>query len=382
MIEFAKASLMSVGDTKDLLASDFANLLQSERFILGEEVSAFESEFAGYLGADYCIGVGNGTDALELAMRAVGVGFGSKVATVGNAGNYTSTASKLVGAEPVYMDVSSDTGLVTLSEVERCLAEDQPDAIVVTHLYGRIAPEIREIVEVARKHGTPLIEDCSQAHGAILGGKRAGTFGLIGTFSHYPTKNLGGLGDGGSIATSSREINLRLRRLRQYGWGQKYESTELGRNSRLDELQASFLRRLLPYLDGENKIRSSIAQRYFQRIVPVPGLLGHFKWTWGDSYVGHLFPIRVEPDHRKSLQAYLDSNGIGHAIHFPIPDHKQNGSEFKDVLPNTERLCNSVLSLPMHTGLSNQDVESVTRVVNEWVALQRSREMDSRLNGE
>lgn len=366
MIQFSKASLMAIDQIKHELTTDFANLLQRESFILAAEVSSFEAEFASYLGTKHCIGVANGTDALELALRALKVGAGARVATVANAGNYTSTAARLIGAEPVYMDVSEDTGLVTLEEVQRSLDRDSPEAIVVTHLYGQIVPEIVDIADLAKKRGVHLVEDCSQAHGASLDGARAGTFGSMGIFSHYPTKNLGGLGDGGSICTSSNELGQKLRRLRQYGWHPKYVSAELGRNSRLDELQASFLRRLLPYLDGENSLRRSIAKRYFEGIVPVRKRLGHFKWSWDESYVAHLFPILVKPELRKSLQAHLDRMGIAHAVHFPVPDHRQNGFSSQTSLPNTERQCDSVLSLPMHTSLNDHEIDTVINAVNTW----------------
>lgn len=337
-------------------------VLASGRFIGSSRVLSFEAAFAEYCGTSHCIGVANGTDALELALRAVGVARGHRVVTVANAGGYASTAICAVGAIPVYVDVEPQTLLLDVNRME-----DLPDpiaAIVVTHLYGRMA-DMSAILHWARPRGIPVVEDCAQAHGAKRDGKRAGAHGTIGCFSFYPTKNLGALGDGGAVVTDDTAIASRVRALRQYGWSSKYHADlPGGRNSRLDELQAAVLLSKLPHVDHWNARRRMIAARYRERlnnprVRPPPDS--------GEEHVAHLFVVRVEG--RTSLCAELSANAIGHDIHYPVPDHRQPafdcGGEVV-ALPVTERATDEILSLPCFPEMTDDEVDQVVAVCNAW----------------
>jgi aminotransferase EvaB len=329
-------------------------VLASRRYILDAEVAAFEREFATYCGVSECVGVGNGTDALEMALRASGVERGQRVATVANAGYFTCTALAAIGAEPVFVDVDE-----TLNMAPPALEKALPGvtAIVVTHLYGRLAA-IEEIVALAR--GLPVIEDCAQAHGAERGGRRAGSFGSAGCFSFYPTKNLGAVGDGGTIVTSDRGIAARARSLRQYGWSTKFRVENPGaRNSRLDELQAAFLRVKLPRLAGWNAARVAIARRYCDGLRGLPIVLP--AWRHGEN-VNHLFVVRAHD--REALRASLSAQGIGSDVHYPIADHRQPVREPSDAnLPVTEAACDEVVTLPCYPGLAADQVQRVIDAV-------------------
>ncbi len=345
------------------IARAMERVVQRGWFVLGPEVSAFEAAFAEYHGARSCVSVANGTDALELTLRAIGVGAGDRVATVANASMYTTTALFAIGAEPFYLDVDLNTQLVTEAEVERALRAGVR-TLVVTHLYGRAAP-IERIAARCREAGVKLIEDCAQAHGATVGGRRVGTFGDAGCFSFYPTKNLGALGDGGAVVTSDAGIAEAVKSLRQYGWTSKYTVTVRGaRNSRLDELQAAILLEMLPLLDQWNQRRRDIALRYAAGIahrevrLPEPG---------GDDYVAHLYVVRSA--RRDSLKKHLADAGIAADVHYPVADHRQPvfGDRLRDVvLANTEALCHEVLTLPCYPEMTGDDAQRVIAAVNSW----------------
>lgn len=226
-------------------------VLKSHSYILGQEVASFEKEFAHYIGVQECLTVANGTDALELALKGVGVNPGDRVATVANAGFYSSTAIHAVGATPLYVDIDETTLTMSLSSLKSVANENSfPKAVILTHLYGQLAPNTLEIQQFCKEAGVKFIEDCAQSTGASLYGKKAGSFGDIATFSFYPTKNLGALGDGGAIVTDNLKISERIKKLRQYGWSEKYKvSLAGGCNSRMDEIQAAILREKLPCLD-------------------------------------------------------------------------------------------------------------------------------------
>jgi aminotransferase EvaB len=336
-----------------------ARVLASRRYVLGNEVTAFEREFAAFCGTRDCIGVANGTDALELALRAAGVGRGDAVATVANAGYYSCTALSAIGAQPVFVDVDET---LTMSPSSLAAAMDDVSAVVVTHLYGRLAA-IDSIVALADRYAVPVIEDCAQAHGAGKSGRRAGSFGAAGCFSFYPTKNLGALGDAGAVVTSDAALAERLRALRQYGWSTKYRIEHAGgRNTRLDELQAAFLRIKLPRLASWNDERRTIARRYCEGLRGLELALPEFE---NDEYVSHLFVIRARD--RDGLRASLMRQGIETDVHYPIPDHAQpvgvRSSPFS--LPVTEAACREVLTLPCFPGLAPDQVDRVIDAVRE-----------------
>lgn len=342
------------------LRTAIERVLASGRFVLGAECSAFEREFADYCGVVDCVGVANGTDALELLFRALGLA-GKRVATVANAGGYTSTALALTGAFPVFVDVEPETQLMSLAALRAVMSSGSVDAIVVTHLFGLLA-DMEEIGRFSRRFDIPVIEDCAQANGARSNGKCAGSFGIAGGFSFYPTKNLGAVGDGGAITTSSAGLADRLQSLRQYGWTSKYRAEIAGgRNSRLDELQAAVLRAKLPHLDRWNERRREIATRYSERItnprISCPPV-------YGPEYVAHLYVVRCKD--RESLRSHFLRAGIGSDVHYPIPDHRQPKAAETVMLPVTERLAEQVLSLPCFPELTDDETAVLIKSANEW----------------
>ena len=338
-------------------------------YILGPEVESFEHEFADYLGVAECIAVGNGTDALELALRALMVGADETVVTVANAGMYATTAIRAVGAVPAYVEIDAST-LEMDPAALATVAEAKPHAIVVTHLYGRLA-DIDALGRIARDHGIPLIEDCAQAHGAKRGDRYAGTNGALGCFSFYPTKNLGALGDAGAIVTNDHELAVKLRALRIYGWGAKYYcSMQGGMNSRMDELQAAVLRTKLPHLDAWNRRRREIAARYTNSIRHPHISLPPFVDDGTD--IAHLYVVRVKA--RDSLREHLKASGIATDIHYPIPDHRQPGAGVmpQQGLMRTDRACAEVLSLPCYPELADDEIDAVVAACNRWQPATRS----------
>ncbi len=339
-------------------------VIASGRSILGPAVKKFETDFSIYLGAKHCIGLANGTESIELGLKALGIGKSSVVATVANAGMYTTTALLAIGAHPFFIDVDLTTRNTTLSEVNRAI-DAGVNAVVVTHLYGLATPEIASIAKLCAQKGIPLLEDCAQAHGAEIDGKLVGTFGDAGSFSFYPTKNLGALGDGGAIVTNRSDIAEKMHQLRQYGWSTKYRVEIPGaRNSRLDEIQAAILSVFLPKLDKANARRREIAARYTTHInnpkVQTPE-------QTGTEFVAHLYVVQCSQ--RDQLREHLQQMKISSDIHYPIPDYSQPifGNYFGGVsLPNTEHLAKEILTLPCYPELTDAEVDLVIAAVNSW----------------
>jgi dTDP-4-amino-4,6-dideoxygalactose transaminase len=337
-------------------------VLNRARYIAGPELAAFEAAFAAYCGATHCVGVGNGTDALELALRAGGVQPGDEVAAVANAGMYGTTAIRALGAIPVYVDVDPQTLLMSASALESALGP-RTRAVIVTHLYGQVA-DMPAILRVVQPRGVFVIEDCAQAHGARLDGRMAGAWGHAGTFSFYPTKNLGAYGDAGCVISSDPEFAARLRALREYGWTQRFHSTiPGGRNSRMDEIQAAVLHAKLPHLDALNRRRRDIARRYAAALAPCRPLV-----IDDEASVAHLFVIRCEQ--RDALRAWLAQHAIASDVHYPVPDPRQlsqaNLPRRENDLMHTERACRQVLSLPCFPELRDEEVDSVIECISAW----------------
>jgi len=360
---FQDLSRQSRGLT-DALSAAAQRVVDSGWYVLGAEVRAFEGEFADYCQVGHAVGVASGSDALELALRTAGLGPGAMVATVANAGGYATRAILAVGATPLFVDVEADSQGIDPAALARLLAARPVAAVIVTHLYGRLAP-VEEIAALCRRHRATLIEDCAQAHGARREGRLAGTFGALGCFSFYPTKNLGALGDGGAVITDDPALAERARALRHYGWGDKYQVIRPdGRNSRLDEMQAAFLRVKLPHLDGWNRRRRAIADRY-RAGIRRPGV-----WcppAGGEADVAHLFVLRCQD--RDRLRAHLRRRGIGCDVHYPLPDYRQPGWRAAlgavEPLPVTEQLAAEILSLPCYPELDERELAAVIAAVNE-----------------
>lgn len=348
-------------DVLERLEDAARRVIRSGWYVMGPEHDAFERELADYVGGGEAVALGNGTDALEFALAALGVGPGSRVLTAANAGGYTSVATRVLGAQPVYCDVDPESLLMTPATVQAALdaLHAPPAAIVVTHLYGALAP-IRELVALADGLGIPVVEDCAQSLGARVDGRAGGTFGAIATASFYPTKNLGALGDGGAILTADPELAAVVRRMRQYGWDRKYHVADTrGRNSRMDELQAAVLRVRLPLLDAANERRRELHARYE---AATDRMVHHAD----ESFIAHL--AVVDALDRDGLRRFLDERGIATDVHYPIPDHRQDfpGGPVAQSLPVTERAAQSVLSLPMFPELTDAEADRVAAALQEY----------------
>lgn len=339
----------------------FRRVVARSSFVLGPEVEAFEEEFAQYCGVAECVSVGNGCDAIELALHALGIGAGDEVIVPATTFAATWFSVSRVGAMPVPVEITTDTFNIDIRILERAITP-RTRAILPVHLYGQPA-DMDGIVETARRRGLAVVEDAAQAHGARYRGRRVGGFGEAAAFSFYPGKNLGALGDGGAVVTNDAALAARLRRLRNYGSDEKYVHREIAGNSRLDELQAAFLRIKLRHLDRWNEIRRSLANRYAAALAPLEARFEGFGIPHEASnceHVWHLYVVRVRD--REVIQRRLHKRGIGTLIHYPIPTHRQapyltTHASYK--LPLTEELAATVLSLPMGAHLSNFDVDEV-----------------------
>ena len=338
-----------------------AQVLDSGWVVLGPQVTAFEEELASYVGAAHAASVANGTDALTLALAALGCGAGDRVATVANAGGYSTTAIRGLGAVPVYVDVDPATALMTPETLAPAL-DRGVKVVVVTHLFGAMA-DVAALTALCHDRGVLVLEDCAQSIGAERDGRRSGSVGDAAAFSFYPTKNLGALGDGGAVCTSDPELDATVRSLRQYGWSSKYHiSRPGGRNSRLDELQAAILRRRLPLLDEGNARRREVHARY-AAVVGAENVFG----SDDPSFVAHLAVLRV-PDQEKARAALRDA-GIGTDVHYPVPDHLQAVEadfEVAGTLDVTEELSRHILTVPCFPELTDDEVDRVCEVLGTW----------------
>lgn len=340
-----------------------SRVLSSGWFVMGPEHDALERELAAYVGTTHALNVGNGSDALELALAAVGVTAGDLIVTVANAGAYTTTAARLLGAFPIYSDVDPATLLMSVATLEATLAllPEAPAAIVVTHLYGALAP-IEELVAVAARHGIAVVEDCAQSLGARTPNGMGGSFADVATTSFYPTKNLGALGDGGAIFTNSDEIATSLKRMRQYGWESKYNIQHAhGRNTRLDEMQAAILRAKLPLLDAGNERRRDIHEIYESAAPTTAKLLNRAD----ESFVAHLSVLTS--DNRVAARQKLNEAGIATDVHYPIPDHQQGFPDFVArpmPLEVTEWAAQAVFSVPLFPELTDGEALRVKEALD------------------
>ncbi len=337
-------------------------VLQSGLYILGPEGEAFEKEYSAWLGVAGTIGVANGTEAIELALRAAGIGPGDKVVTVTNTLSATITAIAATGAKVIYAEIDPATMLLDVAALDTMLAtlrDPKIKAVVPVHLYGQ-AVDMPRLMDVAGRHNLVVVEDCAQAHGATVGGRKAGTWGQLAAFSFYPTKNLGALGDGGAVCGSDPGLLEKMRSLRQYGWRKRYVSESTGRNSRLDELQAAILRARLPRLAAENARRAALAAQYLAGLKGTPLTLP--VTAAGRGHCWHQFVVRTP--RREELRAHLEKKDIVCGVLYPVPIHRQPAYHDATLsLPHSEQACAEVLSLPLHPGLSDEDVARVIREV-------------------
>ncbi|MEM4297266.1 MAG: DegT/DnrJ/EryC1/StrS family aminotransferase [Nitrososphaerota archaeon] len=349
---------------REELTATFLRVLDSGRYILGEEVDAFEVEFARYCGAKYCVGVGNGLDALHLILRAYGIGPGDEVIVPANTYIATWLAVSHSGATPVPVEPDPRTYNIDPARIPDAITE-RTRAVIVVHLYGQPA-DMDPILEIGRSRGLIVIEDAAQAHGARYKGKRAGSLGDAAAFSFYPAKNLGALGDGGAVVTNDAHVAECVRLLRNYGSREKYVHEVKGFNSRLDPLQAAFLRVKLRYIDEWNRRRQEIATIYtevlnsFSPAIVLPYIQPFMEPVW------HQYVLRCA--YRDRLRSHLRESGIETLIHYPVPPHLQCGyKEYKGQrFPVAEELAKTSLSLPVGPELSDEDVEYIVRSIGEW----------------
>jgi aminotransferase EvaB len=340
-----------------------SDALASGWWILGERGKKFAEEYANFIGVDYCIPVGNGTDALEIAMRIVSAP-GQEIITVANAGGYSSTAANIVGVVPVYADIEPDTHLLSIPSAVSKLTS-RTAAVTVTHLYGGAVdvPKLREDMDRAGYTGVPIIEDCAQAHGATVKERRVGSLGNLSTFSFYPTKNLGATGDAGAILTSSSDIARSARLLQQYGWESKYRiAIRGGRNSRMDEVQAAVLSALLPALDDLNAERMEIREKYraslpsaFKLLIAPAGSVAHL--------------VVGMTDRRDELREFAASKGVSTDVHYPVLDCDQQAwaaATLATDLPNSRLAVKRIVSLPCFPGLTPAELDRVCSTVDEF----------------
>jgi dTDP-4-amino-4,6-dideoxygalactose transaminase len=341
-------------------------VLTSGWFILGQEVQAFEEEFASYLGVSHAVGVGSGTEALHLALLACDVGPGDEVITVSHTAVATVAAIELAGAKPVFVDIDPSTYTMDPSQLENKIGPETK-VILPVHLYGQTA-DMEPILEAARLHGLTVVEDAAQAHGAEYKGRKAGSLGDLASFSFYPTKNLGAYGDGGMVVSNNPALAERVSLLRQYGWRDRYVSSYKGLNSRLDELQAAILRVKLRWLDKWNARRREHTGLYNRRLqdtgVILPAEPDYSKHCY------HLYVIRSK--RRDELQRFLRDNGVGAIAHYPVPVHLQDAytdlAVSAGTLPSTEQCAREVLSLPVAPELSDEQIETVCDLVAQFQA--------------
>ncbi len=351
-------------EIKEQMLDAFKRVYENNWFIQGTEVSKFEEEFAKYCGAKYCVGCGNGLDALFLVLKAYGIGKGDEVIVPSNTYIATALAVSYTGAKPVFVEPSIETYNINPELIEAAIT-DNTKAIMAVHLYGQPA-RMDEIKTIAKKYSLKVIEDSAQAHGALYKGQRTGSLGDAAGFSFYPGKNLGALGDGGAIVTDDKELADMCRALGNYGSDYKYHHIYKGNNSRLDEVQAALLRIKLKELDRWNERRNEIAKKYISGInnskvtLPVTGP--------DMTHVYHVFAIRCE--NRDELEKYLNDNGIGTNKHYPIPMHMQGA--YKDLnisegaLPVAETISKTELSIPMYYGMSEKEVDYVIEKINAF----------------
>ena len=338
-------------------------VLRSGWYILGKEVSSFEEEFAAHNNIEYCVGVASGLDALALAIRALGIGEGDEVLVQANTYIASVMGITMNRATPVFVEANKYYN-ISVEDLEPKITP-KTKAIMVVHLYGQ-ACKMDVVMEVAKKHGLYVVEDCAQSHDACYNGKKTGTFGDIGCFSFYPTKNLGAFGDAGAILTSNKELRDKIAMLRNYGSKVKYHFEEVGLNSRLDELQAGLLRVRLRYLEAMAKERERIADYYTKNIKNDKIIKPEIQE--GATSVWHQYVVRT--DERDRFEEYLKENEIITTIHYPIPPHLSKAYEYLNIkegsFPLTEKYAKEMLSLPIYNGMTDEEVKYVVEVINKY----------------
>jgi dTDP-4-amino-4,6-dideoxygalactose transaminase len=352
---------------KDEIFSGMEKVFESMHLFLGENVQALEKDFAQFCGAQFGIGVSDGTAALQIILRALGIGPGDEVITVSHTFIATAEAIILAGATPVFVDIVGDTCLMDVSQVEKKITP-RTKAILPIHLYGQTV-DMDPLLEIASRHNLKVIEDACQAHGAMYKGRHAGSLGDAAGFSFYYSKNLGALGEGGFITTSDPEIARRARMIRDHGSERRYYHDLIGFNGRLDEIQAVVLRAKLPHLPEYNVLRRQHAREYNELLAGTPVVTPTEKPE--NQHIYHMYVLKAP--HRDELQTYLKDKGIGTGIHYPVPIHLQNSTSFLGYKPGdfpiTERVVGEIISLPMYAELTEEQIANVVNTINGFYGM-------------
>lgn len=370
MIPVSDPKRTAAAEKAEIIAA-LSRVLDSGWYILGREVSSFEDEFSAYVGVSFGMAVASGTDALTLALMALGLSPNQGVIIPPNTAFPTACAVTRAGGTPIFVDVDRETATLDpeglsalLKRTDGKIGDVTIRGIIPVHLYGHPC-DMDPILELAPKYGLFVLEDCAQAHGALYNGRKVGTFGEAAAFSFYPTKNLAALGDTGMVVTNSEHLAQKIRSMRDYGQRERYLHEDLGMNSRMDDLQAAVLRRRLMTLDEKNEKRRAIAQRYHE------GIQGPYVLPQTKSYAGHVYHLFViQSDERGRLIEHLSQNGVGHAIHYPRPIHLQ--PVYRELgyrpgdLPTAEWLSGRILSIPMFEGLTDDEVMRVIEALNSF----------------
>lgn len=343
----------------------YKRVIDNSWFIQGSECEDFETEYAAYVGVKYCVGVATGLDAIYLILRAMDIGSGDEVLLPANTFIATALAVSYAGAKPVFVEPEIDTYNIDMHKLEEKITI-HTKAIIAVHLQGRTA-DMDSIFKVAHKYGLKVIEDAAQAHGAKYKGQKAGSLSDAAAFSFYPGKNLGALGDGGCVTTNDKKTADKIRALGNYGSDYKYHHIYKGTNSRLDELQAAFLRVKLPHLDMWNEARRKIANKYFGEISN-PLIQLPLKSTSEYEHIYHVFAVRCQK--RDELEKHMEKNGIKTVKHYPVPLHMQMAYKDLDIqkgeLPVAEEISKTILSIPMYYGMKEEETNYVIKIINEF----------------
>lgn len=352
-------------ELKDEFMQKASEIIDRNWYIQGSECMNFEQDFASFCGTKFCVGVGNGLDAIRVILQAYGIGEGDEVIVPANTFIATVLAISYVGATPVLVDADPITWNIDINKIEEKVTA-KTKAIIVVHLYGRVV-DMDPVLEIARKYDLKVIEDSAQAHGAIYKGNKAGSLGDAAAFSFYPGKNLGALGDGGAVTTNDKELADKVRAICTYGSYKKYDHQFKGCNSRLDEIQAGFLDIKLKYLEKWNNERKDIAEQFNSRIENECFELPIVKER--DTHVFHIYPILVQ--NREKFMKYLEKMGIATNIHYPIPipmqgAYLQSGYKIEDY-PITKKICANEVSIPLYPGMSQEEIDYIVKTMNEYV---------------
>ena len=349
---------------KNKIDKKIKTVLNSNSYILGNEVNKFEKNFSKYLGIKYSVGVSNGTDAIIIALQAINIKKGDEIITTSHTAFATISAIVDVGAVPIFVDIKEHDFTIDTSKIEKSITK-KTKAIIAVHIYGNPV-DLSKLKKIKDKYKITLIEDCAQAHGAEYKKKKVGTFGDFSCFSFYPTKNLSTFGDGGIISTNSNKMYKKIKLLREYGWIKKNLSVHKGSNKRLDEIHAGILNIKLAHLDKFNTMRITIANKFLKLITSKHLIMP--KTNVLKKHVYHLFVVRVKNNKRKKFLNYLKKNNIYAGIHYPLPNHKQKPFKkyCKKKLPVTEKICKEIVSIPNFPLLKLKEINKIIKVINSY----------------